>query len=359
MGKLIYEPSGKAREYAPWACNLHVGCSNDCSYCFNKRGVLGTVSGGTQARLKSCFKDEDDAFAAFLKELQKKADRIRGDGGLLFSFSTDPCLPGTLPLTMACVSAATEMGVPCHILTKRADWILRDGTWTDGMAVSRDLLSIGFTLTGRDDLERGASTNAERVLAMKTLHGKGYRTFASIEPVISFDDSLAMIRRALPWCDLFKVGLLSGDSHAYDRYLMPYDLETFVYRVNELLTEKGVPVYWKRSVRTALGADILAPCLVDSRYDPVTAIRIVLRHPDGNLSWDELDDLSRDAGTGYSVVHHQATPAIRRAMKEMLRNAVYEPGTPGILEYIEKDELLFDTKGTPYKKTCNHQYTIK
>lgn len=51
-GKAIYKPAGKAREYAEWACNLFVGCSNDCSYCYCKRGALGSVMGRPQATLK-------------------------------------------------------------------------------------------------------------------------------------------------------------------------------------------------------------------------------------------------------------------------------------------------------------------
>ena len=70
MGKAIYQPAGKAREYALWACNLHVGCSNDCDYCYCKRGALGTVW-KPQGTLKSCFKDENDAFLTFQKELMR------------------------------------------------------------------------------------------------------------------------------------------------------------------------------------------------------------------------------------------------------------------------------------------------
>lgn len=31
-GKAIYSPKGKAGEYAKYACNFYVGCSNDCDY---------------------------------------------------------------------------------------------------------------------------------------------------------------------------------------------------------------------------------------------------------------------------------------------------------------------------------------
>ena len=269
MSKAIYQPSGKAREYSPWACNLFVGCSNDCTYCFNKRGVLGTVMGGREPRLKSCFKDSHEAFNTFLRELQKHRERIRHDGGLLFSFSTDPCLPETIDLTMMCVAVATGMKVPCLILTKCTDWLREEEHWMDCLALPKDHLAVGFTLTGRDDLEPGAPPNAERIREMEKLHGKGIKTFASIEPVIGFGESLDLIRKAEPYCDHFKAGLLSGDRDAYSASRMPEDLESFVYEVDDLLTLKGKTVYWKESVRNALGYAPADPCCVNASYNMI------------------------------------------------------------------------------------------
>ena len=70
-GKAISNPSGKAGEYSYWACNFYVGCSNDCSYCYCKKGVLGSVMGANVATLKKCFKDEEHALQVFEKELTK------------------------------------------------------------------------------------------------------------------------------------------------------------------------------------------------------------------------------------------------------------------------------------------------
>ena len=55
-GKAIYQPAGKAGEYAKWACNFYVGCSNACTYCFNKRWGWGEVP-----KLKKCFESEEHA----------------------------------------------------------------------------------------------------------------------------------------------------------------------------------------------------------------------------------------------------------------------------------------------------------
>ena len=264
--KAIYQPQGKAREYSRWACNFYVGCSNGCSYCYNKRGVLGSVAGGDRARLKSCFKDENDAFARFLDELSRFRDAIIRDGGLFFSFTTDPCLPETLDLTLMAVAAATGMGVPCTILTKRADWILEDPSWYDSLRLANKvdgLLTIGFTLTGCDDLEKKASTNIERIYALERLYDAGVRTFVSVEPVVDFYRAICVIGSSLPWCDHYKIGLVSGDAHAYDRYRMPDELEDFVRKVRLMIdgaesVRPGRTVYWKKSVIDALGHDIPA-----------------------------------------------------------------------------------------------------
>jgi hypothetical protein len=31
---LIYEPAGRAREYAALACNIYRGCDHACEYCY-------------------------------------------------------------------------------------------------------------------------------------------------------------------------------------------------------------------------------------------------------------------------------------------------------------------------------------
>ena len=68
MNKAIYKPKGKAGEYARFACNFYVGCSNDCSYCYCKKGVLGHSMGGTEVKLEKCFINEGHALHTFREE---------------------------------------------------------------------------------------------------------------------------------------------------------------------------------------------------------------------------------------------------------------------------------------------------
>lgn len=248
MSKVIYKPTGKAREYAQWACNLHNGCSNGCAYCYCKRGPLKTTMGNDTPTLKKGIENNQQTLDVFIQELTKNRKSIVADGGLFFSFSTDPCLPTTIGLTTLCISIATGYGVPCTILTKCAEWILDESHEYQALKEYRKAVTIGFTLTGCDELEPNASRNAERIKALKKAHSDGFKTFASVEPVIDFDKAESVIRDSADNCDEYKIGLLSGDRNAYAKYEMPGRLIRFHEDISHFLNGKGKKVYWKKSI---------------------------------------------------------------------------------------------------------------
>lgn len=245
----IYQPKGKAGEYAKYAVNFYVGCSNDCDYCYCKRGLLGHAMGKPTPTLKKCF-DGHSPYGVFVRELHEHIVPLRKHG-LFFSFTTDPLLPETQDLTNAAVLYAVNQGVPCKILTKRADFKVLDSFYS-----FQHLIAYGFTLTGCDELERNASTNTERIERMADLHRRGFKTFASIEPIINLNDSGEMIRRTLGFCDLYKIGLLSGHK-SYTRE----DVAHFVVNINDMVLNhnfdhcEDVKVYWKDSVLEFLKMD--------------------------------------------------------------------------------------------------------
>lgn len=240
-GKAIYNPSGKAGEYSYWACNFYVGCSNGCEYCYLKKGRGSAILGGDKPVLKKCFKDEEDALAVFEKELKANLSELQKHG-LFFSFTTDPMLNHCLDLTFGAITLAWDNNVPVKVLTKTV------GKWVDGVLQCchysrRNLIAFGFTLTGHDELEPGASSNSERIEAMKKLHEAGFKTFASIEPVIDFESSYQMIEQTIGFCDLYKIGLESGKKYDENE-----TLEFYVKTCLMLSCRSEAKVYWKDSL---------------------------------------------------------------------------------------------------------------
>ena len=190
-GKAIYQPAGKAAEYAKWACNYYTGCSNNCAYCYCKRGVLARTWSDTP-KLKKCFKDENHALKVFEKELKEKLTELQKHG-LFFSFTTDAMLPETSKLTYCAIEKCCWHRVPIKILTKMSRPFLCKGFFECAPPTARHYVTVGFTLTGHDDREPGASPNLERIEAMRELHIAGFKTWASLEPVIDFSSSVDMI----------------------------------------------------------------------------------------------------------------------------------------------------------------------
>lgn len=298
-GKLFYRPSGRAGEYSRWAVNIFIGCSNMCQYCYCKQGILKKTLGNPVPRLKKNFviaprsdlaSDIEQAFKegcdlavqTFERELDPIRDKVRSEGGLFFSYTTDPCLlkpVDTFGTYKRCAMTAlgfNENGnqnpqktpVPVTFLTKCAGWVDSDDGRKLLKAGGRNLC-IGFTLTGRDDLETNASTNAERIEAMKKCHKAGVWTFASIEPVINLNSSYDMIKATVGFCDEYKIGLLSGRQQFGCKITLS-ELTWFVEDVQNLISRESpkTKIYWKDSIRSKVAGRVqFSENVVDADYD--------------------------------------------------------------------------------------------
>lgn len=246
---VIKSPRGAAAEYAKHSFSAYKRCTNACEYCYLNRGVLSKALGTGTPELRSCFKNEDEVVRKFEKELKSQKEQLIADGGVFFSFITDPCLPETIGLTRRCAIMAMVNGVPVTILTKMSYWALAESS-KEMFATGAEtgLLCVGFTLTGHDEMEPNADPSYARADAMRYLHEKGIKTFASIEPIIDFDNSLLMIEKTIDFCDFFRIGLRSGvkaDNYSNDKLCF------FIGQVEGLIELKhsNAKVYWKESVR--------------------------------------------------------------------------------------------------------------
>lgn len=238
-GNAIYNPSGKAGEYNYWACNFYKGCSNGCKYCYLKKGIFKKVLGSDIPELKSCFHNEAHALQIFTQELMRNIKDIRKNG-LFFTFTSDPFLVETKILTIDAIDFCNKNKVPVKLLTKRADFYHLFKFYEEINKWDKSLIALGWTLTGHDELEPFASNNKHRIYAMEKFKNAGYRTFASIEPIIDFPSSKRMIEESLHFCDLYKIGLESGKK--YD----VLESQTFVEWLDELQQPK---IYLKESLQ--------------------------------------------------------------------------------------------------------------
>lgn len=263
-GRAIYQPSGAAAEYAKWACNLFNGCSNRCDYCYNRHSMTTNVLGADDVTMKKQLTNVKKGHFTMspshvvFDEIDKNREAIIRDGGLFLSFVSDPLLPETCEATLSVLIYCGMIGsfrpkpIPVTILTKCAWWIeeFRYGDKEfargvrDTLIQHKDHLSLGFTLTGMDDMERHCVNDTfERIDAMKWAKENGIYTWASIEPVIDYEHALGVIILSLPYCQEYRIGLASKLGIKYD----PADVLRFKRCVETTIGDKA-KIIWKKSI---------------------------------------------------------------------------------------------------------------
>ncbi len=117
---IIYEPKGRAREYAPLAANLYKGCEHGCKYCFAPDATFTD-----RERFHSAVTVRVDG----LKQLEKDALALKGSGKrVLLSFTTDPYQPLETEqgITRQAIQILHRYGLFVEILTKGDSRAIRD-----------------------------------------------------------------------------------------------------------------------------------------------------------------------------------------------------------------------------------------
>jgi DNA repair photolyase len=237
---IIYEPRGRAREYAPLAANLYSGCSHGCVYCYAPSATFRTreVFHGTVKPRKNV-----------LAELEKDARKLGPAGGrVLLSFTTDPYQPleESLGITRQAIQVMHRYGLKVEILTKGGTRAARDFDLLgegDAFATTMTFLTPAKSL----EWEPGAALPADRIAAIKEAHARGIETWVSLEPVIEPDESLEIIRQTHTFVDLYKVGVLNYDARAKET-----DWPAFASAVKALLERLGKEYYLKDDLRAYL-----------------------------------------------------------------------------------------------------------
>ena len=150
-------------------------------------------------------------------------DKIRKDGGIFFSFTCDPFdsyLANNNNITKWMLYSLVTSQIPVTILTKNVDWLYTEG-WDRALTHSPMIepeyaenlphcLTIGFTITGKDELEPGAPSTEKRIEALRKLHDEyKIKTFVSLEPITSIHAASDVIKETYKITDEIRIGAQS------------------------------------------------------------------------------------------------------------------------------------------------------
>ncbi|OPY56077.1 MAG: hypothetical protein A4E49_00311 [Methanosaeta sp. PtaU1.Bin112] len=207
---VIYEPGGRAREYAALAVNLYSGCGHACSYCYAPAALQ-------MNRQKFCEQPGPRA-RDFWNKLESDLKSLEGKKvePVLMCFSCDAYQPIDVELELArkALGMFKKHDVAFQVLSKGGMRCARD---FDLYKPGRDIFAVTMTFMDAEkskQWEPGAALPADRIEALKLAHSMGIKTWVSLEPVIEPAESFACIDACADYVDGFKVGTWNHDKRA-------------------------------------------------------------------------------------------------------------------------------------------------
>jgi len=236
----VYQPSGRAREYAPWAANLYSGCAHGCIYCYGPK-ALRRDAGDFHA---SPVPKKD-----ILERLTRDAKKVPPGTKVLLSFVTDPYQPCELEygITRKAIEILHAQGLGVQILTKGGTRAVRDFDLLGPMDAFASTLTF-LTAEKSRQWEPNAALPEDRLTAIDEAHRRGIPTWVSLEPVIEPAETLEIVRRTHEMVDLYKVGPLN-----YHPTPQKVDWRAFGQEILALFGELGCNFYLKEDLRRHMG----------------------------------------------------------------------------------------------------------
>jgi len=207
LGRIIYEPSGKAREYAPLAANLYTGCGHRCTYCY----APDMLYGKTRTDFHNNVEPKKNVLERFARDAKKLGD-AEDDREIFLSFITDPYQPLDIELkiTREAIKILIANNLRFTILTKGGSRAVRDfDLLRDYKKCSFGTTIVFDSLISTQHWEPGAPSPFDRLMTMQAAKYWGIRTWVSLEPVIDPEQALNLVRCFNEYVDHWKVGKIN------------------------------------------------------------------------------------------------------------------------------------------------------
>jgi len=239
--EVIYEPSGRAREYSQLALNLANGCVHQCQYCY--------VAAFTNQKMED-FHSKSTHRVNILQKLERDLIKMKAKGDtrlVMLSFTTDPYQPieGFNEMTREALKLFKKYDKSFHLLTKSGHLAANDfelyqpGDW---FASSLTF----FHASNSQRIEPNTATPNQRLEALRKAHDMGIKTWVSFEPVLIAEDTLNLYNASKDFVDFYKVGKITG----YDEF--PVDWDSFTNTIADLMEKDEQPFFIKHDLRPHL-----------------------------------------------------------------------------------------------------------
>jgi DNA repair photolyase len=232
---MIYEPKGRAREYAALACNVYSGCDHACIYCYAPSALHKYRENFIIPSVRKNF----------LENVEKESANIKTNERVLLSFTCDPYqkFDEKEMVTRETIKILKRNGIAIQVLTKGGSRALRDIDLFD----KKDAFATTLTLLNKGHSEKwepGAAFPHDRIETIKQFHNAGITTWVSLEPVLNPDSAIEIIKQTCEFVDLYKVGKLN-----YHPLAKSIDWRKFANDVIQLLDSIGKAYYIKNDLR--------------------------------------------------------------------------------------------------------------
>ncbi len=233
---IIYEPKGKAKEYAGLACDIYNGCTHGCVYCYAKYYT------------KDVFYQTASPRKNFIARLKQDVKLLNEDcPEILLSFHGDVYQPAeeSLKLTRSALEILRNAGLPFTVLTKGGTRAIRDFDILKGYEKARFGTTLIFTEQADADYwEPQAASVENRIQTIMAAHSRGIPTWVSIEPVIDPVQAIQLVKAIHPFVDHWKVGKINYHKEIENAV----DWVRFRQEISELFEKNGADYYLKKSL---------------------------------------------------------------------------------------------------------------
>lgn len=250
MRTVIYETTGRAKEFAELAINFYDFCSHGCVYCYSPLVIHKNRGAFTQG-LYSRITVQDILKSA--KEWADKGETRR----ILLCFTCDPYqeIEQETMITRKTIMALHEVGLNVVILTKGGLRSTRDFD----LLTSKDAYATTLTCLNMKDStywEPKAALPEERIRALAMSHKKGIETWVSFEPVIYPQQVKALLGITNSFVGHYKIGKLNYPNRLppeYQKIVQGIDWRKFGWDMKSLLDKLGVKSYFKKDLLKEMG----------------------------------------------------------------------------------------------------------